>query len=421
MSIIYTYLHFKERKETQDMLNFDVRISKKLLASRMNHELNRIFENNEFDSNGIKIKMKLNGNAEINILDLNIRLDVPLDFYLKKDAALFSVEGHGSIKLQFSINYNFASDLKLITKTDLISHEWIEAPVLDFGAIDLPVTTLVNLMLKHYESILTSQIDQAVAQNLNLHSIAEQYLSLINKVIDEKNSTTIKTHFDINEIVLSKPNSNPEYVNINGAVQTSIQVGGNLSNPHPKTKLNFRWTENIATDNITLANINISYDNLCSVVKKIMNEQEYGGQRIETSNCHIAYSNGIITINADLLKPLKGKATISASLIYVEAESMLHASNIDIDITPESFLYKLTAPLVSNYVESMIEDNFPLDINKLINKVWEDQLQNVKDIDNVSLAISGQSAKLKDLIFTEKGIVGNLQASNLKVDVTLQD
>lgn len=402
------------------MIYFHIKASLATISDFVEIELDKIFSQNSFDSNGIQATLQRTGSTDIEIDEYNINLSIPLQVLLKKNAGLFSVEGHGSISLKINIQYNINADMKLVIKSDITGHEWIENPVLDFGAIDLPVSKLVDMMLKHYESLITGQIDNAANKNLNLAALVEDNIFEANKTMDANRFHGIGACIMPSEILLCRPHSSDGFLYVDGAVNAEISIS-DQNMPMAFPKLSFRWANGLAPDNITLATIEVSNDTMAHLILIYLNEQEYGGEKISAPSCAINYTSKGMEISIGLKKPLSGKATIFARPKYNEFEGKLYANDLDIKISADNFLYKLTGPLVSSYMESMIEGKLPVDLNSLLAAGWNELLQKITFTPTADVKIKSDPIQLTELLINEDGIFGKIKASNLSVNTVLNE
>jgi len=157
---------------------FDISTSKAYLSDILEQSLDHAVSSEPMEVNGVQIVLKRVGASEIHP----------------------EGKGSGSINLHLRVGFDISQNMRLKAKTDLVAHEWIEKPVLEIGALNIPIETLVNLVLKHHESIITAKIDQSIRQFSDLNALLQKGL---NDARDKVKSLDLKGNtlsFDINSI-----------------------------------------------------------------------------------------------------------------------------------------------------------------------------------------------------------------------------
>ena len=102
---------------------------------------------------------------------------------------------------------------------------------------------------------------------------------------------------------------------------------------------------------------------------------------------------------------------------YNEATESLTVTNLDITIKPESFIYKLTAPLLSKFLASEVKNNLPIDVSKILN-TYTTPFKNKKvNINDVEITTNFRNLQLKQLTFDDKGVKGILQLNDLMLEL----
>jgi len=167
-----------------------------------------------------------------------------------------------------------------------VAHEWIEKPVLEIGALNIPIETLVNLVLKHHESIITAKIDQSIRQFSDLNALLQKGL---NDARDKVKSLDLKGNtlsFDINSIAMTIP-----------------------------------------------------YDFLEGEIKNRLQGMEVGGKYFDVDMIDIRGNQGL-TVKMEISEPIRAQVFVTGVPHYDPSAGVLQLNNLDVKVNPAN-LYPL--------------------------------------------------------------------------------
>ena len=143
---------------------FDISTTKAFLAEFLEGALDKSVSSEPMEVNGVEVTLERVGKARLEPIGKKVGIFLPLSIKIKRPAGLFSVEGSGALNLHLSIDFDITKGLMLKSKTELLDHTWIDKPILEIGALNIPIETLVNLVLNHHESIITAKIDSSIKE-----------------------------------------------------------------------------------------------------------------------------------------------------------------------------------------------------------------------------------------------------------------
>jgi hypothetical protein len=129
------------------------------------------FENNNSDQ--LKTKVEKDGNIAIKALTNNrLMFSVPLKIWAEKGLGTLGVytyqETNFKVVMNFISNLDFQQNWSLKTNTTTAGFVWKEKPVLDFGKVKIPLTSIIEGVLIKQQKEFTSVIDTQIQQKMNM-------------------------------------------------------------------------------------------------------------------------------------------------------------------------------------------------------------------------------------------------------------
>ena len=129
------------------------------------------FENNNSDQ--LKTKVEKDGNIAIKALTNNrLMFSVPLKIWAEKGLGTLGIytyqETNFKMVMNFISNLDFQQNWSLKTNTTTAGFVWKEKPVLDFGKVKIPLTSIIEGVLIKQQKEFTSVIDTQIQQKMNM-------------------------------------------------------------------------------------------------------------------------------------------------------------------------------------------------------------------------------------------------------------
>lgn len=393
---------------------FEISTTNEFLANLLEEALDSAVSGEPLEVNSVEVQLSRVGEAEITPEGKKVDISLPLKIHLKRPAGLFTVEGTGAINLHLSVEFDITEGLMLKAKSDLVDHEWIEKPVLEIGALNIPVETLVNLVLKHHESIITAKIDSSLMQYRDLNTLIQMGLKDVRQKISEIDLKGNRINLDIDELLLREPQIQSGIVTLSGVVRPDISI--NDSAVMMSSKVPFRWMTDAdmreAYD--IFIPITFDYDFLESELRNVLQGMEVGGRHFDVQSIRIT---GGDQLNIELVidEPIKAQVFINGRPVYDEARGELRLEDLDVKVNPANFIYKLTAPLVNKFIEGKMNDFFPLSVNNQLSKLISDNIPKSIQLEKARIGIAQEGVEIHDLKFLPRKLTAMARIKQLAV------
>lgn len=397
-------------------VSFELSASNQFLSDLFEEALDDAVSSEPLEVNSVEIILKRIGEAELRPDHKSIHIYLPLNIQLKRPAGLFTVEGSGSINLHLVVDFDIDSAMKLSAKTSLISHEWLEKPVLEIGALNIPIETLVNLVLNHHESIITAKIDSALKEVSNLNLFLQKGLAKAKESINEQDLKGNEFELNLESISLVEPILENKKVFIKGFMIPEIGINTNKQKTQESVGFNWIDEEKLSENSSMQVDIELPYDLLKDELIEALQGMEVGGKHFDVRSIDITGGDNL-HIQLEIDDPIKAQIFIHGRPIYNEIEGQLIMEEIDVKVNPANFIYKLTAPLVNRFIEGKMGDFFPLEVNQKLGEVVRSNIPSEIEIPKGKINVSHKELIIDSLEFEADRIVGKASISNLSVAI----
>ncbi|MDF1699418.1 MAG: DUF4403 family protein [Saprospiraceae bacterium] len=398
-------------------ISFELSASNQFLSDLFEEALDEAVSSEPMEVNSVEIILRRIGEAQLRPDHKSIHIYLPLHIQLKRPAGLFTVEGSGSINLHLVVDFDIDQSLKLKAKTDLVSHEWLEKPVLEIGALNIPVETLVNMVLKHHESIITAKIDASLKKVSDLHALLKEGLFLAKESLNSQDLKGNKFELNLKKVALVEPEVKDGKVYVKGRLES--QLGINTAYIGETSQIEFEWIgeESMNQDASMQVDIELPYDLIKEELKESLQGMEVGGKHFDVRSMDISGGDKL-HIGLEINDPIKAQIFVQGTPIYNEIEGLLIMNDLDVKVNPANFIYKLTAPLVNKFIENKMSEFFPLEVNQKLGEVVESKIPASINIPNGSIAIKHKKVSIEQLDFATDRLKGKALISNLAIAVT---
>ena len=141
---------------------------------------NLIFEDKSFtDNNNDQFKVKVWKTRAIRLVggtQQNLLIEVPLKIWAEKGIGTLGIYSYQNTTFEtvmyFNTQLTFNNNWTMTTKTSPMGFKWVTKPVLDFGKIKVPITSLVETSLKQQQAEFSKTIDEMMISQLNFQNYA---------------------------------------------------------------------------------------------------------------------------------------------------------------------------------------------------------------------------------------------------------
>lgn len=297
----------------------------------------------------------------------NILIEVPLKIWAEKGIGTLGIYTYQNTTFEtvmsFNMSLQFRNNWTLGTKTQPNGFRWVVKPVLDYGRIKIPITSLVEKSLKEQQEKFCETIDSQVAGQLNLQqyvmmawnafsqpfNISEEYHTWLK--ISPVNVTTTPLQFFANQI----------NTNIGVTVYSETFTGEKpQSAPLIRTVPDFNSTPSLADRFLLQTTANIPYASATEMARNLFLNKEYDvrGSSVKIKNVQVYNAEDRVMIEAETEGYIKGKVFISGIPVYDPDKHKIILTGTKFNLRTPNILQKTATLLFKGQIIKTIEKEY---------------------------------------------------------------
>lgn len=378
-----------------------IEIDIKKLESAINKKMNGlIYEGSNINNQDLSVKVwkvqNFSFTVKNNIIEYRVPLKIWSRFAWKMEKFGLAVSDHyeanGSIALTYKTTIDIDKNWKLISKTTSSGYQWIETPKLNVVGLNVPVTPIANIALSQSEKIISDQIDQTLAQFVDLKKYATMAWTQAQQPmqIDEASNTWIR--ISPKDIFLSPFTTTGQKLNL--ALTLNAQIESFLgAKPEalPSTKLPaFKMIQRPPQQ----FNVNMAADATFDKISELASAQlvnrtfSEGKRKITITGLNLYGSNGKAVVELDVTGSIKGRIYFSGNVIYNPEKMAVEITEPEFDLKTKNGLLKSADWLLHGFILNKLSPYLSYSVKDDLNNMKAEankMLSNYSVYDGVSL------------------------------------
>ena len=324
------------------------------------------FENNNSDQ--LKTKVEKDGNIAIKALTNNrLMFSVPLKIWAEKGLGTLGVytyqETNFKVVMNFISNLDFQQNWSLKTNTTTAGFVWKEKPVLDFGKVKIPLTSIIEGVLIKQQKEFTSVIDTQIQQKMNMQpylvmawnqfaapiQVSEEYNTWLKITPQTVKMSPLEVYADKIKSTIS--------VDLFSETFTGIKPA---ANPLVKNIPNYIPAQNLGNNFIMKTTANIPFTEVNAIAKKQFQGKEFDMEKskIKVEDIKIYPENDLVVIEIITSGKVNGTSLIKGNLVYDAAKHKIGFTKTDFRLKTKNILQKLASSLFEGKIVRMIEQDY---------------------------------------------------------------
>lgn len=380
-----------------------------------------LFEDKSYDDNdNDQFKVKVWKTKPIRILGgtkNNLLIAVSLKIWAEKGIGTLGVYNYQNttfetemfFNTQLKVNNNWTID----TKTTSNGFKWITKPVLDYGRIKIPITSLVENSLKEQQTKFSITIDELMKEQLNFQQLAitawnlfaepfevsEVYKTWLKITPLSVDLTPLKFYGDQLETAIG--------INVFSETFTGLKP---TNSPSVGAIANFNFVPKLGNTFTLNTTANIPFEEATRIAEQTFLHKKYdfreGKSEITIDGIKVYRENERLMIEAETSGTVTGTSYISGIPVYDEVQHKIVLSDTKFKLKTKNIFQKTLTLLFKNKITDMIEKEYGIPTSDL-------ELSSESSIEDAfnkeyykGLKISGEVYKLKpqQILLTPNGI-----------------
>ncbi len=394
----------------ESVLNLPVNIPVSVLEKEINNQIQGlIFEDNCYDTptqNNVKVKIwktrdiKLQAHAEF------IRFDVPLKIWAKyrwracERCPQIERETSFNLVVSFTSRISVARDWRLQTQTLPSGFHFETRPQINFGIVAIPITSIVEPIVKEELESAAKDIDNEIAASLDFSQDINNIWRELHQpqLIDRSHNAWLK--IQPVEVLLSPIRSTQENIRMTVAFRGIIEVVFGAkpevirTHPLPLLQTLDRPERNF---NIFAASF-ISYDDATEIARQYLKDtifQITNLRSVKIDDVRLMGRGNNVYTKVDLSRSIKGSVYFKGTPNYCHESQIIYLDDFDYDLRSKNVLLRSANWLMYEAFKNKIQQSFTYSIAEDIKnaKVIVDELLNDFNFDNI-FKLQGRLTKI---------------------------
>jgi len=366
-----SYYNFPKIKSS---ITMPVKIPLSEIGNMINNSVpTLIFQDDSYtDNDNDQFKVKVWKTRPIRLVGgtkQNLLIEVPLKIWAEKGIGTFGLYNYQNTTFEtvmyFNTQLTFNNNWTMVTKTTSMGFKWVTKPVLDYGRIKVPITSLVESSLKKQQADFCKTIDDMMLEQLNF----QQYAIMAWNQFSEP--------FEVSEEYNTWLKITPVSVNITPLVFYGNRIDANIgidtysetftgskpaSSPLIKTVTNFNYVQQLPKNFLLQTTVNIPYTEATAIAEKTFLGKEFdfrdGKSKIKISAVKVYGEGERIMIEAQTEGAIDGISYITGIPVYDELKRKIVLSDTKFKLKTKNILYKTATLLFQGKIVKMIEDEY---------------------------------------------------------------
>lgn len=385
-----------------------------------------VFQDDSYtDNNNDQFKVKVWKTRPIRLVggtSQNILIEVPLKIWAEKGIGTLGVYSYQNTTFETVMSFNttvsFNNNWTISTNTQPNGFRWVTKPVLDYGKIQIPITSLVEKSLKEQQGKFAKTIDQQMNTQLNFQQYAVMAWNVFSQPfnISEEYNTWLKISPVGVNITPLKFYGNEITTNIGMDIYSETFTGSKpAASATVKSAGNFNVIPVLADKFLLQTTANVPFSEATNIARNMFMNKEYDvrGSKVKIKDIRVYGSEGRVIVEAETEGYVNGKALISGIPVYDETKKKIVLSNTKFNLRTANILQKTATLLFKGKIVKMIEDEYGIPTQDL-------ELASKKSIEEAfnkeyykGLKMNGKVYNLKpgSILLNDSGITAVIETS----------
>jgi len=385
------------------------------------------------DNNNDQFKVKVWKTRPIRLVGgthQNILIEVPLRIWAEKGIGTLGIYTYQNTTFEtvmsFNASLNFKNNWTIVTNTQPNGFRWVTKPVLDYGKIKIPITSLVEKSLKKQQEKFSKTIDQQLSAQLNFQQYAVMAWNVFSQPfhISEEYNTWLKiTPVTINFAPLKFYGNQIDTTIGIDAYSETFTGSKPAASSLITSPAHFNYSSNLGDTFSLQTTANIPYTEASAIARNMFLNKEYEiqGSKVKIKDIRVYGVDNRIMIEANTEGYVKGTVFISGIPVYDDAKKKIVLSDTKFKLKTANILQKTATLLFRGKIVKMIEEEYGIPTQDFVNasKKSIEEAFNKEYYKGLKMNGTVYSLKPSNILLNNTGITAVISTSaSLKLSVS---
>ncbi|MEL6802604.1 MAG: DUF4403 family protein [Bacteroidota bacterium] len=362
-------------------LQFAVDQLEKLVDRQLDDALKQVGQSP--DDKRMHVELSKCGSVQLQFSANRLNYSIPLEIRLTYDAGLTKLRGNGKVELDFETTYTIDEAWRLKTLTDLLTHRWIEEPIMKLIGLDLPISAIADYAIKRAEATVERTINKLADEQLELHTrLLQAWLKLQEPIVLNHVTRPVillqAQHLGISQLVEKDRRLSAQFT-LRGQPELHLGKAGVVGQKTPLPGFAFlRETAGLSIISMQSA---LPYTHAQHLARHFLLGKTLPvgeGRSLMIEQLDITQRNGRLHLRATTQGSFTGTIYVSGIPHHDAATDQLMLQQLNIDLKTDNLLHKTAAWALSGWlkkkIQSLVNEQFHealaqlrQDLEKLLN------------------------------------------------------
>lgn len=416
----------------QSILHIPININVSLLENKLNENFSGLlYEDNNIEDDSLMIRAWKERDFKISYEQNILNYKIPVKIWIKKRFGLgfthTDQEIEGTIDIDMKTAINFSKDWGLITKTEMLQYNWIKKPVLKLGIVEIPITSIVDKILKDNKQLLNETVDETVKKYVPLQNYIQEIWESVQNPIDIS-SSGYKAWIKITpkNIYTTPITGKQGQINTTIGIKCLSEIYMDVPpNESPKETKMPRFQMFTNTDEQVKVNLlaDVPYTTVDSIANDLMKGEQFGEGRhtIIVDSMEIYGQKEKMMIGVHVHGFINGAIYLEGIPYFEQSTTSIRIKDVDYKLQTKNVLAKIVNLFYKKGLKKMIEEKLIISLEDefaLIKESSRDELFNKKLMENVYMNGMLNQLNVEDIFLTPKGLkIGIILSGKLNVRI----
>ena len=355
-------------------ISVQARVSQAFIQKTIEKQLKSILGGNglsiDLPQGNLLIENVDNVQYQVSNNDIVVAADIEVEY---NNEETINVLGQAMIHLVIHMAYAIKPDFTLSTETKLQEYNWIEKPTLKIGRLKIPSKGALDLLIKGFDQKLGKQIDELIAQKVDLQKIVTSQLAKFENPIPNNYDPNIHLSIKPDNLLFNIAEKGGHY---GLTVHTSFGAEVNWDK-RANTKIfselpHIQEFDGHSTPSEINVPVKIGYDLLMAMLSKQFAQVKIMEEDLKISNLQLEYRRSLLHVSADIEGTVSG--ALSAHLVprLDKAYQKIHLDQLKYEIKSSNFLVKAAVFLFKGKIDKQIDKFSTVDLRPIFDKIIKD-------------------------------------------------
>ena len=367
-----------------------------------------LYEDQDFTNNNndqLKTKIEKDGNITIKALTNNrLMFSVPLKIWAEKGLGTLGVytyqETNFKVIMNFISSLDFQQNWSLKTNTTTAGFVWKEKPVLDFGKVKIPLSSIIEGILRKQQKEFTSVIDAQIQQKMNMQpylvmawnqfaapiQVSEEYNTWLKITPQTVKMSPLEVYADKIKSTIS--------IDLFSETFTGIKPS---PNPTVIAIPNYISAQNLGNNFVMKTTANIPFTEANAIAKKQFQGKEFdvNKDKIKVEDIKIYPENDLVVMEILTSGKVNGTSFIKGNLVYDAVKHKIGFTKTDFKLKTKNIFQKLATSLFEGKIVRMIEQDYGIPLLDIENSSKKSIEESFNKEYHAGLKLQGKVLNLK--------------------------